>query len=513
MIDGLVKRPNGTGSKAYQRADGRWVAKLTLGRRHGRQWQRGYYSRTSAEDAEKKRDEARRRLGIGQDLDDPNLPLRDYLADWLRRQEVKGLATSTLRRYRQIVANQLEPMLGSVAVGSLTPERIEGMLEELAASALADRTVFHARDVLRNALKRAVRKHVLLRNPATDAEMPVREPGDEQRSLTPSEAIDLVRGLGGHRWHAAIIVAMTTGMREGEVLRLRWPDVDEETRGLRVPGTKTKDSRMPIALPETAAVALRAWRRQQAAERLQAGAEWKDRHELVFTRPDGRPASARSVLDDLQRAARQAGLGHLTFHQLRHTAGSLLQAEGVDLKTIQRVLRHSTISTTADRYVHVVDAALVDAADRMDHLFARAGQLLPPEPGEPVALIDLPRPDVAALRARYVRRGRQPQLDREVLGVLDEIAACNCTGPDVDAGRRWSAAIIAGTRRGANTIGILVATHQVLHADATAGATPAPLDADAVDGIRSQVMRGLRELAAAGDLDPAVRIEAEAREG
>lgn len=509
MIGVLVKRPNGTGSKAYQRSDGRWVAKITMGRRGGRQWQRGYYGPT-AEAAERKRDDAMRRLGIGQDLDDPNLPLRDYLADWLRRQEVKGLASSTMRRYRQIVANQLEPMLGTVAVGSLTPERVEGMLEELAGGGLADRTVFHARDVLRNALKRAVRKHVLLRNPARDAEMPVREPGDEQRSLTGGEAIDLVRALEGHRWRAAIVVAMTTGLREGEVLRLRWPDVDEETRGLRVPGTKTKGSKMPIALPETAAVALRAWRRQQAAEHLQAGAEWKDRDELIFTRPDGRAASARSVLDDLQRAARQAGLGHLTFHQLRHTAGSLLQAEGVDLKTIQRVLRHSTISTTADRYVHVVDTALVDAADRMDRLFARGDQLLPPEPGEPVALIDLPRPDVAALRARYIRRGRQPQLDRQVLGVLDEVAACGCTGPDVDAGQRWSAAIIAGTRRGANTIGILVATHQALHADTPVVATPAtPHD---VDSIRSEVLRGLRELAAAGDLDPAVRIDAEAVE-
>lgn len=487
MIDVLVKRPNGSGSKAYQRADGRWVAKITMGRRDGRQWQRGIYGRT-AEEAESRRDEAMRRLGMGQDVEDPAMPLRDYLADWLRRQEVKRLAASTLRRYRQIVKNQLEPMLGSVRVGNLTPERIEGVLEELVADGLSERSVFHTRDVLRNALRRAVKKRVLVTNPAIDAEMPVREPTEEQRSLTATEAIALIAALDGRRWGAACVVAMTTGLREGEILRLQWADVDEESRALEVPGTKTKGSRVPISLPETAMAALRSWRAQQAQERLDAGGEWKDRSDLIFTRPDGRPAYAQALLREAQRAAIAAGLGHITFHQLRHTAGSLLQAEGVDLKTIQRFLRHATIQTTANRYVHVVDATLIDAADRMDR--ALAGPLLPPAEGEPVALIDLPRPDVAALRARSVRRGRTPHLDAQVLGVLDQIASCACTGPDVAAGQRWSAAVISGARAGGNTIQVVVATHQELH-HATGSVVASAPAARAVAGIRDTVLRGL----------------------
>lgn len=365
MID-LVKRANGAGSKAYQRADGRWVAKITLGRRGGRQWQRGFYGRT-AEEAERKRDLAMRRLGLGLDAEDPGLAFRDYLADWLRRCEVKGLRASTLRRYRQIVAGQVEPMLGAVPIAKLTTERIEGVLEELAGSGLSPRTVYHVRAVIRASLARAVRRKLLLENPAADLEMPVREPTDEQRALDVDEALQLLPFLARRRWGAACVVAMTTGLRQGEVLGLTWADVDVERRILHVPGTKTKGSNAPIGLPETTATALRAWRKQQAAEQLLAGSEWRDRRGLVFTRPDGRPASARSVLWDLQEAAKTAGLGHLTYHQLRHTAGSILQAEGVDLKTIQRVLRHATITTTADRYVHVVDAALREAADRMDH--------------------------------------------------------------------------------------------------------------------------------------------------
>ena len=364
MIDD-VKRPNGTGAKAYRRADGRWVAKVTLGRRDGRQWQRGFYGRT-AEEAERKRDEAMRRLGLGQDLDDAGILLRDYLADWLRRCEVKGLAVGTMRRYRQIVTNQLEPMLGAVPVARLTSERVEGVLEELAGTGLSARTVFHVRAVLRAALGRAVRRKLLPDNPAGDVEMPVREPTDEQRALDVREALLLIPELARRRWGAACVVAMTTGLRQGEVLRLVWADVDVERRILNVPGTKTKGSKAPIGLPETTAAALRAWRKQQAAEQLLAGADWRDRRGLVFTRPDGQPAAGKVVLRQLQEAAIAAGLGHLTFHQLRHTAGSILQAEGVDLKTIQRVLRHATITTTADRYVHVVDAALRDAADVMD---------------------------------------------------------------------------------------------------------------------------------------------------
>lgn len=366
MIDD-VKRANGTGSKAYLRSDGRWCAKITIGRRDGRQWQRGYYSRVSAADAERKRDAAARRLGLGQDLDDPGLLLRDYLADWLRRVEVKGLRPSTLRRYRQIVTNQIEPMLGPVPVAKLTAERVEGVLEELAASDLSPRTIFHVRAVLRASLARAVRRKILPDNPAADVEMPVREPTEEQRALGVDEALRLLPELARRRWGAACVVAMTTGLRQGEVLGLTWDDVDVERRILNVPGTKTKGSRAPIGLPETTAAALRGWRKQQAAEQLLAGPEWRDRRGLVFTRPDGQPAAGKVVLRQLQEAAIAAGLGHLTFHQLRHTAGSILQAEGVDLKTIQRVLRHATITTTADRYVHVVDAALRDAADRMDH--------------------------------------------------------------------------------------------------------------------------------------------------
>lgn len=365
MMPDDVKRPNGTGAKAYRRADGRWVAKITLGKRNGRQWQRGYYGR-SAEEAEGKRDAAMRRLGLGHDLEDPGLLLRDYLADWLRRCEVKGLAAGTLRRYRQIVTNQLEPMLGGVAVEKLTAERVEGVLEELAAGGLSARTIFHVRAVLRASLARAVRRKLLSDNPAADVDMPVREPTDEQRALTIDEAMRILPELERRRWGAACIVAMTTGLREGEILRLTWADVDLERRMLDVPGTKTKGSKAAIGLPETTAAALRRWRKLQAREQLLAGAEWRDRRGLIFTRPDGAPAYGQALLRDVQAAADAAGLGHLTFHQLRHTAGSILQAEGVDLKTIQRVLRHATITTTADRYVHVVDAALLDAADRMD---------------------------------------------------------------------------------------------------------------------------------------------------
>lgn len=364
-----VKRANGTGSRAYLRKDRRWVAKLTLGERDGRQWQRGYYGET-AEEAERKRDEASRRLGLGLDVQDPTLRLADYLADWLRRLEVKGRSPKTTNRYRGIVEHQINPMLGAVPVSRLTTERVEGLLEELAAT-LAPRTVFHVRAVLRAGLRRAVRRGLLRANPAVDVEMPVGEPAAEQRSLDAAEAIALLGHLAGSRLEPIVTVAITTGLRQGEVLALRWDDVDLEARTLRVLGTKTKASVATTSLSETATRSLRAWRRRQASEQLLAGSEWRDRRGLVFTRPDGQPALARTVLGHLQTAAVDAGIGHLTFHQLRHTAGSLLQAEGVDIKTIQRVLRHATITTTADRYVHVVDETLRAAADRMDHALGK----------------------------------------------------------------------------------------------------------------------------------------------
>jgi integrase len=185
-------------------------------------------------------------------------------------------------------------------------------------------------------------------------------------------------------------VALASGLRQGEALGLRWDDVDLDDRSLTVRGAlirmpashrgpgdarlqlagpKTPESRRTIALPAVALSALRAHRARQFEERLAAGERWQE-HGLVFASTVGTPLDGRNVTRDLQRILIAAGMPRLRYHDLRHSAASLMLAQGVDLKTIQTILGHSRIGTTADIYAHVMPQLQRAAADRMDAVLA-----------------------------------------------------------------------------------------------------------------------------------------------
>lgn len=130
---------------------------------------------------------------------------------------------------------------------------------------------------------------------------------------------------------------------------------------------KSARGRRAVTLPPLAVEALRAHRRRQAAERLQAGARWEDR-DLVFASGRGRPLEAHAVLERFGRLLQRPGLPHVRLHDLRHTAASLLLAEGVHPKVVQELLGHSAIGVTLDTYSHVLPELHADAAARLGRL-------------------------------------------------------------------------------------------------------------------------------------------------
>lgn len=178
-------------------------------------------------------------------------------------------------------------------------------------------------------------------------------------------------------------LALTLGLRHGEILGLRWSDVDFEERALRVnqalqriggklqvTEVKTERSRRVVAIPESVIRALKARRAQQAQERLLAGLQWKD-SDLAFTNPTGGPLEPITLHRDFKRLLQTAELPTETrFHDLRHTAASLLLAEGVHLRMIMELLGHSSISLTANTYTHVMPAAMRDVAEKMETILA-----------------------------------------------------------------------------------------------------------------------------------------------
>jgi integrase len=183
---------------------------------------------------------------------------------------------------------------------------------------------------------------------------------------------------------ALYLTALTTAMRRGEILGLRWPDIDLDTRKLavnqslqRAAGTlqllplKTKSSTRTIHLPGILIAALRRHGVRQKEEKLAAGPDWQGNPgRLVFTSRRGTPLEPRNVVRSFKIALVKAGLPETKFHNLRHTAATLLFENHAHPKQVQALLGHSRISTTLDTYTHVTEQMLDDTAERIDSIFA-----------------------------------------------------------------------------------------------------------------------------------------------
>lgn len=380
------RRGHGEGS-IYKRKDGRWAAEVDLGRHDGKRQRKTVYGRTRREVAEK----LAPLLKAQQDgLATPNERRRfgEFMEWWLAEEvATSGRADSTKADYAWITRHYILPSLGHLALARLRPQDVQGFRNRLVRDGLSERTVQYALTVLRLALGRAEKLEMVTRNVATtvDVKRPRPDP-TKVFAFTVDEARRLLQAARGDRLEALYSVALPIGLRRGETLGLRWVDVDFEVGYLRVeqqvqrvrgvglmvkPLPKTKSSRRTVKLPAFCLEALRAHRERQAEERRRAGEAWRD-HGLVFPSSVGTPMEPRNLNRHFHALCHRAGIDPGRLHNLRHTAASLLLAQGVPMKVVQEVLGHSSMQVTADLYTHVVPVLLQDAADRLDALLGPA---------------------------------------------------------------------------------------------------------------------------------------------
>jgi integrase len=214
------------------------------------------------------------------------------------------------------------------------------------------------------------------RNAAALADAP-RAVRHEIRALTSDEARSFIEAVTGQRHEALYLLTVTLGLRRGEVLGLKWADLDFDARTVHVRGglqrvggklqlsePKTKRSRRSLPMLDFVAKALRAHRTRQLQERLTAGSTWRDTG-YVFTTRIGTPVDPANLLDDFKRVLVRANLPHMRFHDLRHGAASLLLALNVHPRIVMELLGHSQISLTMDTYSHVTGDLLRDAVDKL----------------------------------------------------------------------------------------------------------------------------------------------------
>jgi integrase len=313
-----------------------------------------------------------------------------FLQRWL--ESIKPtIRESTWVRYEGLSRVHLIPALGRTRLDRLTPEQIDRFLADRLAGRSAPRTVHHMRAVLRAALTEAMRWELLGRNPVALTRS-VRVPRIEARRLTQHQARQLLDSVKGDRLEARFTVALGLGLRQGEILGLRWRDVNLEQRQLTVNHTlhwlpaarsgsrawflgepKSKLSRRQLPLPTSVAGSLREHRARQIEECLLVGVDWTDPG-FVFTREAGVPLDGDRVRYSLQASLARAGLAVVAFHQLRHSSASLLIAHGVPLKVVSEGLGHSTIALTANTYSHLSEELWRGAADAMDRALGMTAQ-------------------------------------------------------------------------------------------------------------------------------------------
>lgn len=405
------KRRNRDARPYRRRSDGKWVAVAYLpnGKR------RPCYGDT-AEEAEEKRKQLYQELAENQPITVGRTDtLGQFLTGpWLKvilpqRVAAGRMAQSTLDSYTDMTERHIVPELGKVKLVELSTLHVQAWMLTLSQKKsgrarrrlrpgeeklpepekLSARTVAYCHAVLRKALNDAVKAKLISGNVCADVEPP-RVEKKEARALTKDEARKLLAAAAEHRLSAYWLVVLALGLRRGEGLGLHWSDFDLEAgtvrlrlsvqrlRGEKNPetgkyegklvtkGLKTEASKATIKLPAYVVEAVKLHHKQQSAERL-AARVWES-EELVFTTTIGTALEPRNVNRMWHAICDSAGVERCRIHDLRHACGSFLFADGVDLKVIQSVLRHTRLATTSEIYVHLLDEVRDRAAESMDGL-------------------------------------------------------------------------------------------------------------------------------------------------
>jgi integrase len=363
-----------------------WSYVLYLGRdqdgKKRQKWVGGFRTRRDAEEA---LTQSLDRVRTGTWADPGRITVAEYLEQWLDGIR-PSLRPKTTASYEDALRGWVIPRVGSVRLVGLTAPRLRALYGELLESGrrngsggLSPRSVQYAHRIVSHALKDAVDHGLLVRNPASLVKPP-RVPKPPMRVWSADEARRFLTAVADDRLCALWTLLLTTGLRRGEVLGLRWEDVDLKRGRLAVRQTvvaigydvdvsepKTTTGRRSVSLDPTTVAALKAHRRRQAEELLRAelGA---GESELVFTTEDGSMIHPDRISKVFAQLIEQHELPTIRLHDLRHTAATLALTAGVHPKVVQERLGHANITITLDTYSHVLQGLQEDAAAKVAEL-------------------------------------------------------------------------------------------------------------------------------------------------
>jgi integrase len=353
-----------TGDRITKRKDGRYMARYTVETPNGPKRKTIYGMEYKG--VEKKLAAAMGDAARGLIFDAGNVTTGEYLKRWLEDSVRDTVRESTYNSYGRVVNGQLVLRIGRIKLSRLRPDHIRGLYRDMLDAGLATRTVRYAHTLLKRALTQAVMDGLVPRNSAGVVKPPQLK-REEIRPLSADQVRALFRSAerADDRLRALYTVAVHTGMRPGELLALRWDDVDLDAafptlqinRALsegKVTRPKSQRSRRRIALSSATVAALKSHRKRQLEEKLRRGGLWQE-NGLVFPSAVGTPKGQRNLNREFKAAAQLAGLPEtVRLYDLRHTCATLLLSRNVHPKYVQELLGHASIALTLDTYSHVL---------------------------------------------------------------------------------------------------------------------------------------------------------------
>ncbi len=336
---------------------------------------------TDKREAERQLAKAITDLEASAGTDIARLTVEQWMHRWLEQKRTE-VRIRSIERYEDGAA-VVTRFLGPSLLRTLKPADVTRFMRAASAAGLSVWQVRFAFGVLRRALRYAVRQDVLVRD-VTDACTPPRLAKTERRTLTPAQVHAVLTEATAHRLHAMWALAVTTGLRRGELLGLRWEDIDLDARtvtakrilqrvrgaggkghktGLQFGPPKTPMSRRTVVMPSATAEHLRRWQREQAQEASAVGSAYDA--SLVFPTGFGKPTDPRSLKSQFDRLLTRAQVPSCRLHDLRHTFASLMVAAGADQKALQQAMGHESIRTTLDLYAHLYSESQRAGADAL----------------------------------------------------------------------------------------------------------------------------------------------------
>ena len=369
------RRGHNEGTVYYEPDRDRWVAEVSIG-----PGKRKKFRFKTKQEAIKKKNEALRELERKTLATGPQRKLGDYLEDWIENVHKDNLCISTYVKYKKHI-KYIVSDLGEIWLQKLTPEQVTRFYTKKIKDGLSSKTVHGIHGVLKLALDNAVRWNYVSKN-VCDLVKPPRVVSREVVPLDIEQARMLLESVREHRLEVLLTMAVVTGMRRGELLALTWSNIDFERHSLQVVHTvdyipkygyvqtepKTKAGKRLIRLPAFLMDMLEAHRVQQEEQRSKVGTAWENR-DLVFPDLKGGYFNPNYLLRVFKKILENAGVPHMHFHDLRHSAATILLCMGINIKVIQSLLGHSDISITLGLYSHLLPTMQQEVVDKWDEAF------------------------------------------------------------------------------------------------------------------------------------------------